>query len=202
MRPTMGKTAKPLLILMMLLPLEFMGCGGNDSSGNQIRRRRSSSKPVAKRVITDKKDIDMTNVPARFREIDWSKSDIISSLIRGSRDPFLPHVDDLLVKTEDNADEETTEITSTINNAEVAELKLVALITGTAVHKAMVEDGRGVGHIIQASDVVGRKLPMRVVRITRNEIIFKALQKPEDDKTPSEIRKVLRTQEELQELLP
>ncbi|MEE2756514.1 MAG: hypothetical protein VYA30_07620 [Myxococcota bacterium] len=190
------------MMLLMLLPLEFMGCGGSESSGNQIRRRRSNAKPAAKRVITEKTDLDMSKVPARFREIDWSKSDIISSLIRGSRDPFLPHVEDLLVKTEDTADEETTEITSTINNAEVAELKLVALITGTAVHKAMVEDGRGVGHIIQASDVVGRKLPMRVVRITRNEIIFKALQKPEDDKTPSEIRKVLRSQEELQELLP
>jgi hypothetical protein len=43
---------------------------------------------------------------------------------------------------------------------------------------------------------------MRVVRITRNEIIFKALEKPKDEKSPSEVRKVLRTQEELQELLP
>ena len=190
----------PILFILFVVPLEFVACGGDEGSGNRIRRRKAAKK---KRVITEKTDaVDMSRIPPRFRSIDWTKSDIISSLIRGSRDPFLPHVDDLIVKAEDTEDQQTTEITSAINKAEVAELKLVALITGTAVHKAMVEDGRGVGHIIQESDVIGTKLPMRVARITRNEIIFKALQKPEDEKTPSEIRKVLRTQEELQELLP
>jgi len=186
--------------VLLAAPLVFEGCG-DDENTNQIRRRRGKSKKK-NRVVKDKSKINLAGIPLRFRNIDWKKSDGISSLIHGSRDPFLPFVDDLRVKAEEDTDKQTTKIATAISDAEVGDLKLVALITGTAVHKAMVEDGRGVGHIVRSGDVVGSKPPMRVVRITRNEIIFKALEKPKNDKTPSEVRKVLRTQEELQELLP
>ena len=43
---------------------------------------------------------------------------------------------------------------------------------------------------------------MRVARITRNEVLFRALEKKADEKQPLEIRKVLLSKEELQEFLP
>ena len=85
------------------------------------------------------------------------------------------------------------------DEADVDELNLIAIITGTAVHKAMVEDGRGVGHIVRAGDVIGGSPPYRIVRITRNEVIFRALEQTEDKQVPAEIRKVLLSKEELQE---
>ena len=66
----------------------------------------------------------------------------------------------------------------------------------------MVTDGRGLGHIVRQGDIVGQKPPMRVMRITRNEVIFKALSVAENEKEPREVRKALLTQEELQELQP
>jgi hypothetical protein len=191
-----------IAIALTFVPLFLEGCGDSDDSTNTVRRRRKAKKKKKTRVITEKASLDLSRIPLRFRNIDWQKSDGISNLIRGSRDPFLPFVDDLRVKAEEEDEKKATTIETTIPEAEVGDLTLVALITGTAVHKAMVEDGRGVGHVIRSGDVVGRKHQMRVVRITRNEIIFKALEKPKDEKSPSEVRKVLRTQEELQELLP
>ena len=45
-------------------------------------------------------------------------------------------------------------------------------------------------------------MPMRVVRITRNEVLFRPLQATVDDQPVEDVRKVLLTQEELEELRP
>ena len=129
--------------------------------------------------------------------------DELAGTIRNSRDPFRPFVDDLRVKTEEDKEEaQVTKIRTAIGSAQVDELTLTAIITGTAVHKAMVRDSRGLGHVIRPGDVVGSRPPMRVARITRNEVIFRALEKKPDEKKRLEITKELLNQEELQEFLP
>ena len=66
----------------------------------------------------------------------------------------------------------------------------------------MVTDGQNLGHLVRVGDVVGQKVPMRVVRITRNEVLFRPLQASVDDQPVEDVRKVLLTQEELEELRP
>ena len=71
-------------------------------------------------------------------------------------------------------------------------------------HEAMVIDSNGLGHVVRAGEIIG-KPPMRVARITRNEVLFQSLTPPAEDadiKSKGEVRKVLLTQAELEELLP
>ena len=186
-------------LMMIAIPI-LEGCG-DDEPRNQIRRR-ARPKAAKKRVVRKTGSVNMDKVPRRLRNIDWSTSDKVASQIRGSRDPFYPYIDDLRVKAEDEKDKQVTKIRTAAADNEVGDLTFKAAVTGTAVHTAMLEDGRGLGHFLRAGDVVGRKIPMRLVRITRNEVIFKALEKPADDKTPTVVRKTLLNREELQELLP
>ncbi len=183
-------------ILAMSVCTIFTGCD-DSSSGNTIRRSRKKKKR-RKPVVTKATD-QLTGVPKKLQNVDWTTGDDLAGTIRESRDPFLPFVDDLKVKAEEEEKKQITKIKTAVGSAQVGDLKLVAIITGTALHKAMVEDGRGVGHIVRAGDVVGGTPPMRIVRITRNEVIFRALEKGPDEKVPSEIRKTLLTKEELQE---
>ncbi len=54
-------------------------------------------------------------------------------------------------------------------------LRVIALITGTANPKAMVVDDRGVGHVLLRGQVFGSP-PHRVDRITRNEVVLRAME--------------------------
>ena len=85
---------------------------------------------------------------------------------------------------------------------EASSFDLIAILTGTSVHKAMLRDNHGTGHVVRAGDVVG-KSPYRITRITRNEVVMKPLQPPVPGQAaPQEIVKRLVSDEELQELLP
>jgi Tfp pilus assembly protein PilP len=188
-----------------------MGCGGDDDSrGVRVRGRNGNTHKSPKKKSRSSHDksgslsgIDQNKLPPKLRNIDWSSDPEVNLGTRNTRDPFRPYVEDLLVKTEDptqQAQNPITQIKTAIGYATVEELSLIAIITGTAVHKAMVKDGRGLGHIVRAGDIVGQNPPMRVERITRNEVVFKALEVKEKEEKPTEIRKVLLTQEELQKL--
>ncbi len=58
---------------------------------------------------------------------------------------------------------------------EAPKLRVIALITGTANPKAMVVDDRGVGHVLLHGQIFGSP-PQRVDRITRNEVVLRALE--------------------------
>lgn len=149
--------------------------------------------------------VDTAKLPAKLRDIDWSKSNDLSTSMRETRDPFAPYVDDIVVAKQDEegtAAAPVTTIKSIIADTPVEAMQLIAIITGGAVHKAMVTDQGGKGHIVRPGDIVGREPPMRVVRITRNEVLFRALEVEADEEKPKEVQKVLLSQEELQELLP
>lgn len=143
-------------------------------------------------------------LPEKLRDIDWS-ADPDEPRSQVGRDPFLPYVSDLLaaINHDETADtpEEVVIPKGRLVNFDVEELQLIAIITGTAVNKAMLIDPSGLGHMVRAGEIIGR-VPMRVERVTRNEILFRPLQPGSTPTENAEIRKTLLTQEELEEQLP
>lgn len=149
--------------------------------------------------------VDTTKLPPKLRDIDWSKGDDLSTSMRETRDPFAPYVDDIVIEKQAEGEGEAaavTQIKSIVSDTPVEAMQLIAIITGGAVHKAMVTDQGGKGHIVRPGDIVGKEPPMRVVRVTRNEVLFRALEVEPDQEKPREVQKALLSQEELQELLP
>lgn len=200
---------RPLTVLAMLTGLSLtgltlIGCGDD---APPVTRGNANKKPKKADVAAAAAAgaVDDSRLPAKLRNVDWTVEDDLSTSMRETRDPFAPYVEDLLVKTEDGkaaGEEPVTRIKSIIADTPVEALQLIAILTGGAVHKAMVTDSRGLGHIVRPGDIVGQEPPMRVVRITRNEVLFRALEVGPDEEKPKEVQKVLLSQEELQELLP
>ncbi len=192
--------------LLFGLSVPLLGCGEEAPraqtrgvpGGSKKKRKKRKKKALGSGPV-----IDTSKLPPKLRDVDWSKVDDLARGLKKTRDPFRPSLADMIVKAEDDGEQTpVTQIKTTISDSSVNELQLIAIITGTAVHKAMVTDGRGLGHIVRQGDIVGQKPPMRVMRITRNEVIFRALAVAQNEKEPREVRKALLTQEELQELQP
>ena len=144
------------------------------------------------------------DIPEKLKSMDWNAKDDLDRDLRDTRDPFQLYVDDLRPKAEvpGATRPEDSACQGALCEEEAAGLNLIAIITGTAVHKAMLVDHRGTGYMVRAGDVVG-KLPFRITRITRNEVVMKPLQPPvAGQPPPQEVVKRLVSQEELQELLP
>ncbi|MCB9551510.1 MAG: hypothetical protein R3F65_07425 [bacterium] len=197
-----------LLALVLALAPALVGCGDDPptaptrGSGDRSKSKKTKANEAAAAATAGP---DESKLPAKLRNVDWTAQDDLSASMRETRDPFAPYVEDLLVKTEDGKtgeEEAVTRINSIIADTPVEALQLIAILTGGAVHKAMVTDNRGLGHIVRPGDIVGKDPPMRVVRITRNEVLFRALEVGPDEEKPKEVQKVLLSQEELQELLP
>ncbi len=169
---------------------------GVKSHGNAAARKKAAAAGKAAGGA------DEIAVPERFKNANWASAQDLTVTLREERDPFSQYVDDLVKKPDVVESGEQQRQTGSIIDSEVPELKLMAIITGTAVAKAMVTDSRGLGHVVRVGDVVGDKVPMRVARITRNEVLFQPLQATVDEQPVEEVRKVLLTQEELEELRP
>lgn len=187
-------------LLALGSPVVLAGCGGDAETGSRQRgagaaaRKRKPAKAAAA--------VSMDKVPEKLKNVDWDTTVDLTAALREERDPFQPYVDDLVKKPTEGEGEELQRKTGSIIDSEVPELQLIAIITGTAVSKAMVTDSQSLGHLVRVGDVVGQKVPMRVVRITRNEVLFRPLQATVDDQPVEDVRKVLLTQEELEELRP
>ncbi len=142
------------------------------------------------------------DIPEKLKLVDWNEKDDLDRDLRDGRDPFQIYIEDLQprpLRCEALADNPCR---GPLCVDEVAAMGLIAIITGTAVHKAMLSDVHTVGHIVRAGDIVG-KTPFRITRITRNEVVFKPLQPPAAGQPPvQEVVKRLLGEQELQELLP
>ena len=186
----------------------LFGCGDDEprvmtrgaatgGSTNTASQPQASSAPSADAI-------DESLLPEELRGLDWSsKNDEPRSQV--GRDPFLPYVSDLIAAlnhddSADNTDENAPPPKGRLINFDVEELQLIAIITGSVVNEAMLTDPSGLGHIIKVGEIIGR-VPMRVARVTRNEVLFRPLQ-PTSSTENAEIRKTLLTQEELEEQLP
>ncbi len=186
---------------LVLTTAPLMACGGDKPPARRSTKKKKKKKKKKKAAL-GKEAIDESKIPAKLRNVDWKKVDAEAiDLQKGVRDPFKPHVEDLLKARQEDPAAGGGDLDVKIPEP-VGGLELIAIITGTAVHKAMVVDKEGVGHIVRAGEIIG-KPPMRVARITRNEVLFKGLTPPETpDEKEEEVRKVLLTQAELEELLP
>lgn len=199
----MSRPAFLALLLLSAWSIPMMGCEDEPPPPPRAAPKKTTKAAGAKAGA-----INEANLPAKLRNVDWSKEDKATRPDRKTRDPFLPIVDDLITKmiedkqNADDANKPSAAERRRVSAFNVEELQLIAIVTGTAVHHAMVTDPSGLGHMIQTGDVVGRDVPYRVTRITRNEAIFKPLQPPTDENQPKEIRKALRSNDELEELLP
>jgi len=199
-----------VLALGLALPLTLAGCGDDEkvaaTRGHSGGTKKKSKKPKAGAAAGGAAagDVDLSKLPAKLRDVDWKAQDDLAQSMRETRDPFAPYIepDDVERSGDGDAENPVIKIESTISDTPVEALQLIAIITGGAVHKAMVTDNRGLGHIVRPGDIVGAEPPMRLVRITRNEVLFRALEVGPDEEKPKEVRKALLSQEELQELLP
>jgi len=152
------------LFLLFGLSVPLMGCD-EESPRAQTRGAGTSSKKKRKKRSKASPSIDKSRLPKKLRDVDWDKVDDLAKGLKKTRDPFRPSLADMIVKAEDDGEQApVTQIKTTISDSSVNQLQLIAIITGTAVHKAMVTDGRGLGHIVRQGDIVGQKPPMRVMR--------------------------------------
>jgi type IV pilus assembly protein PilP len=84
----------------------------------------------------------------------------------GKRDPFRPYfldVQKVVIRT-------GTENAGPLEQFELEQLKLVALLTGMDTPMAMVEDPEGKGHTLIPGTIVGKN-GGRVARITKDEVL-------------------------------
>ncbi len=112
-------------------------------------------------IIKKKKDDDKKAMPAQ----PLAKDDFVYSPV-GKRDPFRPFFVDL-----DEADEAKTkrELTE-LQHFEMDQLRLVAIVGGTASPMAMFEDPSGKGHVVTTGTLIGRN-GGRVNKIARDEVV-------------------------------
>lgn len=187
----------PRVILALSL-LWMPGCDDASTGGGRGRARgRGAGAKAAKKAEAVNK---VTSLPG-IRVVDWDKEDDLSkanSKVNFEfRDPFQ-------VFYEDEVIEELKPTGPVISRDDVsvdvlpAQLRLTAIITGTAVHKAMVTDGHGDGHIVRRGDIVSSEKPHRIIRITSNEVVFKPLQPPEPGAEPEFLIKRLWSEQELE----
>ncbi|MFZ4734879.1 MAG: hypothetical protein ACOYM9_02985 [Bradymonadia bacterium] len=197
----MRRTLTPWFVAMLVAAL-LAACGGDEESRAPARAAgakpaKAAAKPGAEGAAPA---AELANVPEKLRNVDWNAKDDLE--LRDARDPFKYYLDDVKPRTEDQRAATDNPCRGPLCEEEVGGLRLMAIITGTAVHKAMLIDGKSVGHVVRAGDVVGKE-PYRITRITRNEVVFKPLQPPAPGQPPAqEIVKKLLGEQELQELLP
>lgn len=188
----------------LLLASLLLGACGDDPPVNNVRGSGAAPAPAAALAsAAAKDDLSGLRIPEKLKLVDWTAKDDLDRDLRDTRDPFQIYLDDIRPKSEGPAaGAQENPCSGELCDDEASGLQLIGIITGTAVHKAMMVDARGVGHMVRAGDVVG-KSPFRITRITRNEVVMKPLQPPvAGQPAPQEIVKRLVSQEELQELLP
>ena len=183
-------------------PVLATGCG--DDAPPPARRKGGGKAKKAAAVEEPVRGAspDLAKLPAKFQNANWDGAPVDPQILREARDPFRPYVDDLLPKPPpDETGAPAVELAGRVSDSEVAEMQLIAVITGAAVAKAMLTDSRGLGHTLRVGDIVGLKEPFRVARITRNEVLFRPLRSNPDEPI-EDVTKVLLSQDELQELRP
>ena len=123
------------------------------------------------------------------------------------RDPFLPDLPELQMRQDVRADrvaiEQRLQVTLPLSPRE---LDLEAVITGTAVHQAMLSDSSGRGHFVRVGDIIGKSPDfVRVSQITATEILFEPIFRLEGGSEADRqamLRKTLRGEGEGGEVAP
>ncbi len=157
----------PRLLLPMILLLGaavvVAGCDDEPKRAGRRRGRKSKKKTddtaAAKSAKTAAAVEDQKEEPQTFNE-NFS-----------GRDPFRSYLRDFAVAPGGD-DDPTEQIRTHLERFDLSELRPIAIITGTAVPKAMVTDPSGMGHVIQPGTRLGRR-GGKVVRISTNTIVVR-----------------------------
>lgn len=124
-----------------------------------------------------------------------------------NRDPFRSYTTTLRTDAPDEIQRRVIMPTTAIE-----EMRLIAIVTGLPRPKAMLVDPRGIGHVVERGDYVGRPkviqatgsvamtLNWRVDRIRENEVVF--TQQDPGDPTRSALTKIIPLKTEVAKLTP
>lgn len=138
----------------------------------------------------------------KLRGIDWNARTDLDELVQQTRDPFQIYVEEITPPiTTTRPNPRLPKLEGPLAEYTVNSLKLVAIITGSPLPKAMVQDPKGEGHVVRVGDIIGKDRPMRLVRIRRNALVFQPLVGLEEGKPVEPVIVTLWTDEEAQELL-
>ncbi|MFN3200348.1 MAG: hypothetical protein ACE366_18265 [Bradymonadia bacterium] len=182
-RPVMRRLYTLMLALCLSTPvaLTFTGCGddgGSAGSAQPKRGKKKKKKKKKKKRKRGKKKSDPTaglNLPSGYAYRDWSRKSGLE--LQETRDPFRIFVEEL--KPPEDPVKPLPEgivLEGALSRHELEKYSLKAIITATALPKAMVTDPNGEGHIVRVGDIIGKERPYRLIRIKRNELVFKSLQ--------------------------
>ena len=193
-----GRHIRCLLIALLGLSVGLMGCGEDraPTRGAGPRTAGPAKKKKKKKKRKKKGKQKAASTGPRLRATDWDKEDDLTRTNVESRDPFV-----VFMEEEERKPAETLkpviEVEGALGDYTVGQLDLAAIITGTAIHKALMVDPTGEGHVLRRGDIISRADPMRVIRISNNEVVFKPLQPPTPGTAPDFVIKRLWTEQEL-----
>jgi len=181
------------------------GCGDDEKKisrrGAGKKKKKKHKKAPGAAAAQARSAEDLFKIPPRLLNADWDKPASPVQLITEPRDPFQLYAEDLPSASGKGGPNGPTVVPGTkCPTCTVGELQLEAIITGTAVHKALMVDANDLGHVMRAGDICCDP-NYRVTSVTRNEVVFKPLAKPGPGQPPEQ-RKRLLTEEELEQLLP
>jgi len=163
----MRRWTRPSRVLAVLLGglLVLSACGDSGKSSGRKGRKAREAKKARKKQATKQ---------ATAQEEEEEEAAFTFNESFTGRDPFRSFLKDFL-QTAEQAESGLAELRTPLENFELTELTPIALITGTPVPKAMVEDPTGLGHMIQPGTRVGRR-GGKVVRIAANTIVVRHIE--------------------------
>lgn len=191
-----------LIALFMSFVLPLSGCEEDTpvriAKTRGVKTTTKSTKPTTKKRPTCRK------MPANLVAASWTEREGLVEQAKANtlRDPFEVAAENLVEDEQETEQEGDPRLDSVVDGYEVAELKFTMSVTGQPPSFALLRDPSGLGHDVYVGDIVGSKPRMRVEAITNNEIIFRAVERVKGSDAPLELKKSLRTPEELQELQP
>jgi hypothetical protein len=155
----------PIIVLALLETL-LAACGGDDKALSITDR--SAAKPAAEKAGTPgtTSGSALAAEAVRAEEAVFAYDD--SSTYR---DPFHSYLTEFEKKAEGATAEEIARAPT--EAYDIGSFRVIGIITGTPVPKAMVIDPTGYGHVIRPGDRIGKQ-GGRVVAIYSNEVVIQA----------------------------
>lgn len=150
------------LMVFFFAALFFMGAWGCEEEQPQQRFRKGSGKKIGQPSIEAKKALeqhgagkvleeDAEKANATIRSPKITETDFIESIKR--RDPFRPYIEVIVPKPEIR---ETVQRDIKLEEYDIEQLRLIAIITNVGDPRAMVIPPNGEGFILRRGDYVGK----------------------------------------------
>ncbi len=162
----MSLTTKGSLALLLAVAL-LAGCGDDGPKRRSIASRRKAAKQAEQAAKKGEAPDKSKRAP-----IEVSEDEGLYEHEEGAklRDPFYSYLAEFQRKAEGPATEDVRR--SPTEMYDVGQYRLIGVISGTPVPKAMVVDPTGFGHVIRPGDRIGKQ-GGRVAAIYSNEVVIR-----------------------------